>query len=620
METLVRHGGHVLDADDVTFSMPPPMGQGTTAKDKVLQAGTLRDQMFRLRMDARMQAGSEAELIERAFRNSHQELAALTRVRHSEPLLPALQADLLRHLDLSTPRNVRCVTWLVVAPLFTWRTHEGLLTMHTDLEMPTEEQLGGWRVPGFTKTTDGSEGFVARWNHRCGCCNEKLSLTEILALSLDLLNAAACGVDASGRLSLELACPMCLVFLSRKLQGLGDNLSDGLSPLFQQVDGNGNFNGRIVVPEYLLEDVRSAMRRLNTEREDAGLQLYEIEAYTLYMARHGGIMALLMQGRTVEWVAEHVARISPETLYKHYRRHLIRDDPFEANGRFGQHAMLRSVVASAASEGFLCSASDIEALLRRMALSPELLQQIPRIQLLERLASIVIEEPTLTAACGALLRSHLLRSALVERCSSGTQLAIAGEDVELEPSQLLEAVRAANVQKHARGAANLEAALLAPAQLQATTTSSPLLEGPAAPHEVVPLSACASTSLLQVELAKILTELMERNIQKSALPRSDAIEAFQSGVMPSTVLVNLPQVGWQVAEIVSCSLESNAAMLQLHSLAPQRIEEHTLEPRFYEHAGCRGWLFLQSPLVEVPQHVRCDGCVGRDRCSQPSTA
>ena len=123
-----------------------------------------------------------------------------------------------------------------------------------------------------------------------------------------------------------------------------------------------------------------------------------------------------------------------------------------------------------------------------------------------------------------------------------------------------------------------------------------------------------------MELAKILTELMERNIQKSALPRSDAIEAFQSGVMPSTVLVNLPQVGWQVAEIVSRSLESNAAMLQLHSLAPQRIEEHTLEPRCYEHAGCRGWLFLQSPLVEVPQHVRCDGCVGRDRCSQPSTA
>ena len=52
--------------------------------------------------------------------------------------------------------------------------------------------------------------------------------------------------------------------------------------------------------------------------------------------------------------------------------------------------MLRSVVARAASEGFLCSTSDVEALLRRMKLSPEVLQQIPRVQLLERLASVVI--------------------------------------------------------------------------------------------------------------------------------------------------------------------------------------------------------------------------------------
>ena len=312
----------------------------------------VRKMMTSLKEEPTLDFISKAEVVETAYLQALRELGQVCD-RKAQPLLDAIRDAILGQCgDLTVPRDVRLATWTVNAPRLMQRTYEGTSSMHIDMEIKPREERGGWRVPGWTKTSNGLEGFVDTWHHRSGFRLAGCTLHEVLEeRPLEELRVAACSPGPDGRLCLDNACPVCLMWLSRRMQGLGAMQLDGVHPIYQEINESGTaFTGRVVDPEHLLKDLRRAMDAEDARLAAAGLPKLKAEGRVLYMARHGGIMQFLMMGRTIEWVAER-ARIPVKTLVRHYRPHNIIDDAFESNGQFGL-AQLQVVRSMASSDGF----------------------------------------------------------------------------------------------------------------------------------------------------------------------------------------------------------------------------------------------------------------------------
>jgi hypothetical protein len=231
----------------------------------------------------------DTSIVETAYSHARRELGQQTR-RHALPLIKDRRNDILRQCgDLTQPRDVRCATWTVNAPILMQRTCESVSQLHADLEVEPHETIGCWHVPGFTKTTDGVEGRVGTWAHAPGCKHRSLALHDALELPTNELRAAACSPGVDGRLSIDKACPVCLCWLSRKMQGLGASPREGVHPLYQEVGVTGCFNGVVVDPDVLLLDLREKMSRADAERKAADLPpAFPELGQSLYMARHGG--------------------------------------------------------------------------------------------------------------------------------------------------------------------------------------------------------------------------------------------------------------------------------------------------------------------------------------------
>ena len=123
----------------------------------------------------------------------------------------------------------------------------------------------------------------------------------------------------------------------------------------------------VASPEEVTADFRDVLLQLV---EDPTVALHDLQCaadvkkWTLYGARHGEVMHLLMSGVAVEIVAES-CRIPVNTLLRHYRRHNLADDTLERNGAFAD-VHNRVVLARAREEGFLATAASMEMLVRRV--------------------------------------------------------------------------------------------------------------------------------------------------------------------------------------------------------------------------------------------------------------
>ena len=121
---------------------------------------------------------------------------------------------------------------------------------------------------------------------------------EALALPVSQLRAAACSAGSDGMLSFELACPVCLIWLSRSMQGLGSTASEGANAVYQEIDGEtGTFTGRVMDLVLFMKQLREKMDAADAERVAAGSEPFPKEGRSAYMGRHGGIMSYLTSGK-----------------------------------------------------------------------------------------------------------------------------------------------------------------------------------------------------------------------------------------------------------------------------------------------------------------------------------
>ena len=391
----------LMSSDDGPVAVSQPGGAHESGHGNGrIAASYLKKAMVVLR-EAQESLAREPQVV-MAYAHALRELGQVSALK-ALPLLNEYQNAILRQCDLREKADVRTVTWTVVAPLLIQRTCEGISQLHADLVIEPRQPRGEWRVPGWTKTADGIEGCVNLWGHRSCCRLIAHTLHEAIELPRDELRAAACSPGEDGKLSMDAACPVCLVWLSRVEQGHGASPRDGLHPLYQELDGSNEFNGRVVDPDILLRDLRTKMDAADKELHDAGKPLMPKEGRVLYMARHGGIMQLLMKGYSLEWVAER-ARIPVSTLLRFYRAHNVSDEPFETNGSFGNTRMAL-VCAQARSEGWLCNARTVENLLKLCELSLSQAAELPRPQLYARIVPLLARDAGLTSAAAALLRN-----------------------------------------------------------------------------------------------------------------------------------------------------------------------------------------------------------------------
>ena len=403
----------------------------------------VRKMMTALREEPTLDYISSDETVSAAYIQSLRELGQISD-RKAQPLINSTRDAILEQCgDLTTPRQVRLATWTVNAPVLMQRSCEGLSSLHADMQIKARAQHGGWRVPGFTKTTDGLEGFVDTWEHRDQCKFARCTLHEALERPEDELREAAGATGADGHVCLRSACAVCLTWLSRKMQGHGAAESDGVHPLYQEINAAGDgFTGRVVDPVYLVQDLREAMEAADKSLEARGLSKLPAEGRVLYMARHGGIMQYLKDAQTIEWVAER-ARIPVETLVRHYRSHNIIDDAFESNGYFGQAQMI-TVRAMAQSNGFLASEADIQQLLKLCDLTLEEATATPRAELYAILAPKVVADVSTVSASAALLRNCHIRDGTAAAIAEHDGVREMNEDDELSAADLMAAFEEAS--------------------------------------------------------------------------------------------------------------------------------------------------------------------------------
>ena len=171
-------------------------------------------------------------LVLKAYEQTAHELS-LHCGKNALPLVDDVCDAMIRQCDVGTARGVRFAAWTKLAPPLMQRPHEGVSLLHGDLEHAPGAAAGGWQVPGYTKNTDGVEGRVPRWKHRCGCPNAGRSMHQCMECSESELCSAAFELGTDGRPSLVGTCAVCVVFYMRKLQGLTASLVDDAAFVLQ---------------------------------------------------------------------------------------------------------------------------------------------------------------------------------------------------------------------------------------------------------------------------------------------------------------------------------------------------------------------------------------------------
>ena len=227
-----------MRSGDGVVSIPDPGGHRDrpALADAAASSSLVTKAMCYLREMPGCATVADDPMVEQAYRHTVHELGAFVG-RNAQPLDNKLRAAIVRECgDLTELSDARLVTWTVLAPMLMQRTCEGLSLMHGDLVIRPGASDGSWYVPGWTKNTDGIEGRVPLWSHRPGCQLAGCCLHEALEKPIDELRCAACSADSDGRLALELACPVCLVWYQRKLQGLSASQADSVHPLYQEID------------------------------------------------------------------------------------------------------------------------------------------------------------------------------------------------------------------------------------------------------------------------------------------------------------------------------------------------------------------------------------------------
>ena len=227
-----------MRSGDGVVSIPDPGGHRDrpALADAAASSSLVTKAMCYLREMPGCATVADDPMVEQAYRHTVHELGAFVG-RNAQPLDNKLRAAIVRECgDLTELSDARLVTWTVLAPMLMQRTCEGLSLMHGDLVIRPGASDGSWYVPGWTKNTDGIEGRVPLWSHRPGCQLAGCCLHEALEKPIDELRCEACSADSDGRLALELACPVCLVWYQRKLQGLSASQADSVHPLYQEID------------------------------------------------------------------------------------------------------------------------------------------------------------------------------------------------------------------------------------------------------------------------------------------------------------------------------------------------------------------------------------------------
>ena len=622
---------NVMRVDTGTVSVPCPGGQRDRSSLAAACVSTshVEKAMTGLREWPGCKAFADEPVIATAYLQTWHELGQHTG-RNAQPLDETLRNAILRQCNLAVPRDVVLATWVVNAPLLMQRTCESLTVLHADLACSPCGEAGAWHVPGFTKTTDGVEGCVPLWRHHSLCLLAKYRLHEALELPIEKLRAAACGRACDDRLAPHLACPVCLVWLSRRLQGLSASERDGPRSVYQEVDAHEAFTGRLVDPEVLLQDFRTKMKLADAERLAAGLHAFPDEGRTLYAARHGGIMDYLVKGHTPEWVAER-ARIPVSTLLRYYRRHNIIKDPFESNGQFTR-AQIKLVVVRAHEDGFLATEADVRLLLNECGLTLEDAVVLPRTVLFSHVAKVVASDVRHTSAAAALLRSTHIRSDLAFTDRAAVDVS---EDVELSPAALCALLVEASHDNEERARSTFTA-LEAEAEHALSLMDAPAADvgiGPEARHlglsstdrtivadRPVQLAAARSLSindslvssahlsdswhLLATRCPKVralFDRVRERGLRVAACPAAAALELASDSarLLPTTLAYNWAGAhGWCLGEIVACNDNPHALLnsVPLNFIAAYDDDpaaEHALCICDYGSTGVNGWLLFE---------------------------
>ena len=232
----------------------------------------------------------------------------------------------------------------------------------------------------------------------------------------------------------------------------------------------------------------------------------DVKKWTLYGARHGEVMHLLMSGVAVEIVAES-CRIPVSTLLRHYRRHNLADDTLERNGAFAE-AHNRVVLARAREEGFLATAASMEGLVRRVQQldgvhgaprSMSDLVLLPRPRLWALLAPVVAVDASTTAAAAALLRSASVSRGLCDdpTWTEDEEVCLIGEDDVLSQADMLAFVARAEAAEQQRRVGRLASladhwGVEQPALLGAA--EAPMLQSSAGPRDAAAVTLVGASS------------------------------------------------------------------------------------------------------------------------------
>ena len=612
--------------DTVTISEPRGGVHNRGHSNGCIAVSYLKKAMGALRLTCSDVA--EAPSVVEAYMLALRELGQVGALK-ALPLLAEYRNAILRQCDPSETADVRTATWTVNAPPLMQRPCESVSMLHADLVIEPRQPRGEWSVPGMTKTTDGIEGRVNLWKHRHSCRLSGCTLHEALQLPFAELQAAACSPGVDGKPTLDTSCAVCLVWLSRRLQGLTALPRDGLHPLYQERDAAGNFTGRVVDPNVLVADLRAKMDAADDELRADGKSPMPAEGRVLYMARHGGIMQWLMDGYSIEWVAER-ARIPIATLLRFYRAHNIKNDVFETNGQFG-NTQMALVCAHARSDGWLCTARNLGNLLTLCKLSLTQAAELTRPQLYERLAPLLACNVSLVSAAAALLRNANMQCSLRSHDRSNDGVIIFDEEEELSSDQLYQLIQET---AHCDFLERCEKAPLVASA--ACSSSTALLISPnaeaegkreAPPQWSQPTSPIFSPYLrdrgwLQLaardpQLRSIFDGMAARGLQVAAPPSASALRVGDETAhqLPRVLLFAWPPGqggGWLEGEL--CALNDNAQALldgdQINIIAYYEADSteafHALKLEDYAQPREYGWLLLERNSGTAPMAARLE--------------
>ena len=634
-----QHPRHMRKRKGVV-SFPDVYGHRARARGKCLSSSGLRHMKNALEEHEGLERLMSDDDVISAYDQAYKEIAQFQGC-NAQPLTNQLADAIIRQCNPRQLSGLRTIAWTTIAPKLKARTHEGLSLLHADLSIKKGEKTGTWSVPGFTKTTDGIAGRVDGWEHRCGCKLIGCSMHEALELPIEeLLNSACqpCLDDGASGTTLDGTCAVCVTWCLQKMQGLSASPLDRINPIFQEVtsgsDGEERFNGNMVTVQDMLTCVRTAMEKADAERIARGLKPFPKEGRTLYMARHGGFIQSLLDGKSVEMAAKE-GRISVATFLRYYRRHDLLDDPFEANGQFGTMNM-KMVLARARSDGYLATETEIKDVLELCKVaSIDTACTMPRDELYERLAPVCATRLELASACAALLRSACTRA---NADQDQETVRLITEDDEVSVDEMTEMLKTFAERSAASVLAQTVAALDGFAQNQLALVSGEGTALSSSSHALVLASgsgqaeqdAARPTPLLSPHLSDkwrqlarndptvraLFAEVQQRGLSVAAPPPDASLQLGSEAarLLPRVMAYRWRREGWMLCELVACNTNAEATLsgmpinfivANLTTNGVSAVEQHSwqadcaLRHSDYGMTSVNGWLLFEPTVPDA---------------------